>query len=56
LKNPNVSTVITGASRPEQVVDNFGALQVVERLSESIMKDIEGVLRNKPRPEMTYRM
>ncbi|MEY2470130.1 MAG: hypothetical protein QOF21_2828 [Actinomycetota bacterium] len=30
--NPNVSTVITGASRPEQVVDNFGALDVLPKL------------------------
>ena len=31
--NPNVSTVITGASRPEQVVDNFGALDVLPKLT-----------------------
>jgi voltage-dependent potassium channel beta subunit len=30
LKNPHVSTVITGASRPEQVADNLKALEVVE--------------------------
>jgi aryl-alcohol dehydrogenase-like predicted oxidoreductase len=30
--NPHVSTVITGASRPEQVVDNFGALDVLPKL------------------------
>ena len=28
-KNPNVSTVITGASRPSQVTENFGALDVI---------------------------
>ena len=27
-KNPNVSTVITGASKPSQVVENFAALEV----------------------------
>ena len=27
--NPNVSTVITGASRPSQVVENFAALEVI---------------------------
>ncbi|MBA2607771.1 MAG: aldo/keto reductase [Actinobacteria bacterium] len=30
--NEHVSTVITGASRPEQVVDNFGALDVLPQL------------------------
>ena len=30
--NPHVSTVITGASRPEQVIDNFGALDVLPQL------------------------
>src|SRR5262249_49143744 len=32
LKNPNVSTVITGASRPEQVVENMQAIDVVPLL------------------------
>ena len=29
VKNPHVSSVITGASRPEQVVENMKALEVV---------------------------
>ncbi len=32
LKNPNVSTVLTGASRPEQVVENMKAVEVVDKL------------------------
>ena len=32
LKNPHVSTVITGASRPAQVVENMSALDVVPKL------------------------
>jgi voltage-dependent potassium channel beta subunit len=36
-KNPNVSTVITGASRPEQVVENFKALDVLARLDATTM-------------------
>jgi len=38
--NPNVSTVITGASRPEQVTDNLGALAVLEKLTPEVMDDI----------------
>jgi voltage-dependent potassium channel beta subunit len=48
LKNPNVSTVITGASRAAQVHENMKALAVVPQLSEDIMDRIEQVLDNKP--------
>ena len=34
-KNPNVSTVITGASRVEQVTENMGALDVLARLDDA---------------------
>src|SRR5512140_656245 len=37
LKNPNVSTVITGASRPAQVIENMKALDVVEKLDAVVM-------------------
>lgn len=40
LKNPRVSTVITGASRPAQVRENLGALEVVDRLSDEIIERI----------------
>jgi len=39
--NPNVSTVITGASRAEQVVENMGALDVLARLDEAVLDRIE---------------
>ncbi len=54
LKNPNVSTVITGASRPSQVEDNLKALDVVGQLTDEIMAQIETILDNKPDPEPTY--
>ncbi len=44
LTNPNVSTVITGASRPSQVVENFKAIEVVERLTDDVLDQIESVL------------
>jgi voltage-dependent potassium channel beta subunit len=55
LKNPNVSTVITGASRPEQVRENVGALDFVGRLTPEVMERIEGILDNKPEPWPDYR-
>ena len=48
LKNPNVSTVITGASRPEQVVENMKAIDFEDKLTPEIMEKIELVLGNKP--------
>jgi voltage-dependent potassium channel beta subunit len=55
LKNPNVSTVITGASRPEQVIENMQALQVAGRLTGEVMEQIEQVLQNKPEAEQDWR-
>ncbi len=51
VKNPNVSTVITGASRPEQVHENMKALDVVPKLTDEVMKRIDEILGNKPEPE-----
>jgi len=44
LKNPNVSTVITGASRVEQIHENMNALSVVQKLTPDVMKKIEEAL------------
>jgi len=55
LKNPNVSTVITGASKPEQVRENMQALEVVPKLTADVMEKIEEILDNKPRPEKDWR-
>ncbi|MEN6299044.1 MAG: aldo/keto reductase [Anaerolineaceae bacterium] len=49
LKNPNVSTVITGASRKSQVLENMKALDVVEKLTPDVMEKIEGILNNRPK-------
>ncbi len=44
LKNSRVSSVITGATRREQVQENLGALGVVPRLNSEVMRDIDRVL------------
>jgi voltage-dependent potassium channel beta subunit len=41
VRNPHVSTVITGASTPEQVVENMSALDVVDRLTPEIMERLD---------------
>ena len=55
LKNPNISSVITGASKPTQVTENMKALKITEKLSKSILDRIEGVLENKPVEEPDFR-
>lgn len=59
-KNPNTSTVILGASKPEQVIDNLKALQVIPKLTPEILGKIEAILNNKPPPIVSlpgrYRM
>jgi len=44
LKNPNVSTVITGASRVSQVRENMKAIDVVEKLTPEVMEKIDQIL------------
>lgn len=46
MKNPNVSTVIMGASRVEQLKDNLQSLEVVPLVTHEIMERIETILKN----------
>jgi voltage-dependent potassium channel beta subunit len=55
LKNPDVSTVITGASKADQVVENLKALEIVNKLNQDVMARIEQILDNKPEPETDFR-
>jgi voltage-dependent potassium channel beta subunit len=48
LKNPNVSTVLTGASKVEQLKSNLGALDVVAKLDDGVMARLDKILDNKP--------
>lgn len=51
LKNPYVSTVITGASRPEQAVENMKSTDVAQKITTDVIARIERVLGNKPQFE-----
>jgi len=44
LKNPNVSTVITGASKPKQLEENMKAGEVVDKLTYDVQRRIEQIL------------
>ncbi len=50
LKNPNVSTVILGASRLSQLEENLKTVDIVDQLTDDVMERIEEVLDNKPDP------
>ena len=49
-RNPNTSSVILGASKPEQVLDNLKALEVIPKLTPAVLEKIEEILGNKPSP------
>jgi voltage-dependent potassium channel beta subunit len=48
LKNPNVSTVILGASKETQLAENLKAFDFMDKLDASVMQKIEDILQNKP--------
>ena len=48
IANPNVTTAILGATKPQQLTDNLQALDVVKMLSPEVMGWIEEILQNKP--------
>ncbi|RPD60204.1 Aldo/keto reductase [Lentinus tigrinus ALCF2SS1-6] len=53
-RNPNTSTVILGASKPEQVLDNLKALEVIPKLTPDVLAKIDEIVGNKPAPWPTY--
>jgi voltage-dependent potassium channel beta subunit len=48
LKNPNVSTVILGATKPEQLQETLNATHILPLLTDEVMEHIETILQNKP--------
>ncbi|MEY4316147.1 MAG: hypothetical protein RI977_1524 [Bacteroidota bacterium] len=48
LKNPDVSTVILGATKPEQLQETLTAPTILPLLTEEVMGRIEDILQNKP--------
>jgi len=51
LKNPNVSTVITGASRVEQLLENLKATEIAPKLTLDVMERIDEVFGIKKEEE-----
>lgn len=53
-KNPNTSTVILGASSPEQVMQNLKALEVIPKLTPEVLEKVEKILGNSPEAAPGY--
>ena len=52
LKNPNVSTVILGASKPHQLEETLTSIETVSSLTDEVMQKIEEILDNAPNHPM----
>lgn len=48
LKNPNVTTVILGASSIEQLKQNLNSLPYIDKITDEMMDKIESILHTKP--------
>lgn len=48
IKNPHVSVAILGATKASQITENVKCLELLPKMSEDVMKEIEEVLANKP--------
>uniref|UniRef100_A0A8C9AMT9 Voltage-gated potassium channel subunit beta-2 n=1 Tax=Prolemur simus TaxID=1328070 RepID=A0A8C9AMT9_PROSS len=55
LRNEGVSSVLLGASNADQLMENVGAIQVLPKLSSSIIHEIDSILGNKPYSKKDYR-
>jgi aryl-alcohol dehydrogenase-like predicted oxidoreductase len=54
IKNRDVSTAITGASNPEQLVDIVGAVEVQKLITKDVDAKIEELFKNKPLKAFDY--
>jgi len=48
ISNKNVTSAIIGATKKEQLLENFKALEVLPKLTPAVLEEIEGILENKP--------
>jgi len=49
IKNPHVSVAILGATKAEQITENVQCLELYPKLTDEVMKEIEGILGNAPK-------
>ncbi|HEU4472236.1 MAG TPA: aldo/keto reductase [Flavisolibacter sp.] len=49
ISNPNVTTAILGATKKEQLLENLKALEVLPKLTPTVLEQIETIMGTKPR-------
>jgi aryl-alcohol dehydrogenase-like predicted oxidoreductase len=54
LKNSNVSTILLGATKPEQMEENLGCIAVAKRMNDNHLAEIDLILGNKPEDWIGY--
>jgi len=55
IKNPEVSTCIVGASNPNQLEENLGALNYFDSYTNEVESQVEEILGNTPLADMDWR-
>ncbi|TKS76911.1 Voltage-gated potassium channel subunit beta-2 [Collichthys lucidus] len=55
LRNEGVNSVLLGASRTDQLMENIRAIQVLPKLSLSIVSEVDNLLGNKPYSKKDFR-
>lgn len=53
-KHPNASTIILGATKPQQLLDNLKALDVLPKMTDEIYEKINDILANTPKPDQLW--
>jgi aryl-alcohol dehydrogenase-like predicted oxidoreductase len=54
LKNKNVSSVILGATKKEQLIETLQAEELQTKLTPEVMVHIDQILANVPTPERVF--
>ncbi|KAK9068727.1 hypothetical protein SSX86_012842 [Deinandra increscens subsp. villosa] len=52
--NPNVSSVITGATKEYQIQENMKAINVIPMLTPEVMEKIDAIVQSKPKKPDSY--
>jgi aryl-alcohol dehydrogenase-like predicted oxidoreductase len=54
LKNPNVSTVILGATKTSQLEQNLKAINSVEKITDELMSEVDALMGTRPEPAPSF--
>ncbi|EGR29542.1 hypothetical protein IMG5_153590 [Ichthyophthirius multifiliis] len=56
IANKNVSTAITGSTKPEQLKETVQAVQIYKKLTPEILQKIENLLNNAPKSNVNFKV